>query len=146
MNKRIGTILAVLLFNFFLAGVFLGEAQGENLAENKEETVKIEEKTQKSTPFHKLGRGLKNIVIAPLEIPWAMAETGKDNPFAGITIGALEGVGNCITRMTAGVVESVLFPFPLYDRPMYDLSLGETILRDKNLREAFDVRESREER
>lgn len=80
-----------------------------------------------ANPLYKFGRGLGNIIIAPVEVPMAMASEAKKNPLLGLLTGPVAGVVNCVTRMTAGVVELITFPVPPYDRPLYDKSLGETV-------------------
>jgi len=78
-------------------------------------------------PLNKLGRGLGNIIIAPLEIPVSMINDAKKNPLLGLIIGPITGAINCLTRATAGVIELVTFPVPPYNQPLYDKSLGETV-------------------
>ncbi|MCK4262060.1 exosortase system-associated protein, TIGR04073 family [bacterium] len=81
-----------------------------------------------ANPLHKIGRGLKNIVIAPVEIPVGIVNWSKDrNPFVGLVIGPVAGAVNCVTRATAGVVEVITFPLPPYNQPLYERELGETI-------------------
>jgi len=80
-----------------------------------------------ASPLNKLGRGLGNIIIAPLEIPVSMVSGAKKNPFLGLIGGPITGAINCITRATAGVIELVTFPMPPYNQPIYDKSLGETV-------------------
>ncbi len=78
--------------------------------------------------LHKIGRGFKNIVIAPVEIPTGIVTWSKDhNPFVSLVIGPVAGAVNCVTRATAGVVEIVTFPLPPYNQPLYERELGETI-------------------
>lgn len=81
-----------------------------------------------ANPLHKIGRGFKNIVIAPVEIPAGiLAWSKKHNPFVGLVIGPVAGAVNCVTRAAAGVVEIVTFPLPPYNQPLYERELGETI-------------------
>jgi putative exosortase-associated protein (TIGR04073 family) len=80
--------------------------------------------------LHKAGRGLKNVVISPVEVPVGVAEWSKEDPLHGLTMGVASGVVNCLTRMTAGVIEFLTSPFPPYDEPVYDNDLGETIWGD----------------
>ncbi|NOX97678.1 MAG: exosortase system-associated protein, TIGR04073 family [Nitrospirae bacterium] len=82
---------------------------------------------QAANPFNKVGRGLGNIVIAPVEIPVSMVSEAKKNPLLGLVIGPIIGAVNCVTRATAGIVELVTFPVPPYDQPLYEKDLGETV-------------------
>ena len=77
--------------------------------------------------LHKAGRGLKNIIISPVEIPVSTAEWTKEDPLHGLIVGLPTGFVNCVTRMTAGVIEFITSPFPPYDEPIYDNEFGETI-------------------
>lgn len=63
----------------------------------------------------KLGRGVCNVVTAPLELirtPYLV--TQQDGSMAGATIGLIQGFGAVVSRELAGVVEMVTFflPFP----------------------------------
>ncbi len=78
-------------------------------------------------PGDKLGRGLMNISVAPLEIPVSMVNEAKKNPLFGLFFGPVIGAVNCVTRLGAGVVELITFAVPPYDQPIYDKELGETI-------------------
>ena len=78
--------------------------------------------------FHKAGRGLKNICLAPIEIPAGIATYSKDhNPFTALIVGPVAGLVNCATRAMAGVVEIIISPLPPYNQPLYDRELGETL-------------------
>ncbi len=81
-----------------------------------------------ASPLHKIGRGFKNIGIAPVEIPAGIVSYSKEhNPFVALIIGPVAGTVNCVTRATAGVIEIITFPLPPYNQPLYERELGETI-------------------
>lgn len=89
--------------------------------------VPLAPEAKAASPVHKMGRGLRNIIIAPLEIPVSMVSEAKKNPFLGLITGPVTGAINCVTRIVAGVVELITFPVPPYDQPLYDKALGETV-------------------
>lgn len=64
--------------------------------------------------IRKLGRGVANIVTAPLELlrgPHFVGE--EDGGFAGATVGLGLGVKNMVWRAVGGVIEIVTFPIPI---------------------------------
>ena len=108
MKGSLGKVLATGIIVAILLGGLVSEARADNAA-------------------HKVGRGLKNVGIAPAEIPVAIVNWSADkNPFVGLVVGPVAGLVNCVTRITAGVVEIITFPVPPYDRPLYERELGET--------------------
>ena len=69
-------------------------------------------------PVEKLGRGIANVAVGPLEIlirGWDV--TQELGGIAGITYGPLKGVAYCIAREVVGVIDIVTFPVPLPDCP-----------------------------
>jgi len=76
-------------------------------------------------PLSRLGRGLSNILLSPLEIPATMLRVGGEyNAFFGIWAGALEGLGNGLVRLSAGALEALTFPIPSDGLPLYNKRLG----------------------
>ncbi|MFW6163608.1 MAG: hypothetical protein ACODAJ_12625, partial [Planctomycetota bacterium] len=64
-------------------------------------------------PCARVGRGIKNIVLSPFEVPATMRRVAHErDPFLGLWAGGLEGLGNGISRLTAGAIELVLAPLP----------------------------------
>lgn len=77
-------------------------------------------------PCARVGRGVKNILLSPFEIPATMRRVAhKRDPFFGLWAGGLEGIGNGISRLTAGVVELVLAPLPGKTLPLYAKEVGQ---------------------
>lgn len=65
-------------------------------------------------PAKKLGRGLVNILTGWVELPKNIYQTSAEsNPFAGITIGLVKGLGMTVVRTGAGIYDTATFPFPL---------------------------------
>lgn len=64
--------------------------------------------------FHKLGRGVVNVLTGWVEIPKNIAkEWRKTDPFTGTIIGLFKGLGWGIARTFAGFYEVISFPFPV---------------------------------
>jgi putative exosortase-associated protein (TIGR04073 family) len=62
----------------------------------------------------KLGRGVGNILTGWIEIPKNVYDTSlESNVFAGLTLGAVKGIGKTVMRTAIGAYETVTFPFPL---------------------------------
>lgn len=77
-------------------------------------------------PLARLVRGLKDVVLSPVEIPATMRRVAYEkDPFTGVWAGGLEGVGNGLSRLFAGVVEVVSSPVPGNTLPLYTKKLGE---------------------
>lgn len=133
MNTPLRRILAVgVVVAVVLAGLVwqAGTAEAGGLKGELEETgaEKLSYKVKQPGPVHKFARGLKNIILAPVEVPAGIATySKKNNPFITLFIGPLFGAGNSLTRAVAGVAEIISFPLPPYDRPFYDLELGQSL-------------------
>lgn len=66
-------------------------------------------------PTRKLGRGLNNIALAPLEVPYQIAKVNdKDGGSAAVTYGVVKGGSLAVKRLIFGVYETLTFPAPLY--------------------------------
>ncbi len=64
--------------------------------------------------FHKLGRGVVNVLTGWLEIPKQTAkEWRRTDPFTGTVLGLIKGLWLGIARTFAGFYEIISFPFPI---------------------------------
>jgi putative exosortase-associated protein (TIGR04073 family) len=64
--------------------------------------------------FHKLGRGLLNVLTGWLEVPKSVADTWrKTDPFTGMVIGSVKGVAWTWARTCTGLYDVITFPFPV---------------------------------
>lgn len=64
--------------------------------------------------FHKLGRGIVNVLTGWVEIPKNIAHEWRETePFTGTIIGLIKGIGWTFARTFAGVYEIISFPFPV---------------------------------
>jgi putative exosortase-associated protein (TIGR04073 family) len=78
-------------------------------------------------PLARLGRGLKDVLISPFELPATIRRVAVEkDPFTGLWAGGLEGIGNGLSRLTAGLVEIASSPIPSTTMPLYTKKLGET--------------------
>lgn len=67
-----------------------------------------------SKMFHKLGRGVSNVLLGWVEIPKNVArEWHRTEPFTGTIVGVIKGFGWGIARTIAGFYEVISFPFPI---------------------------------
>lgn len=63
--------------------------------------------------LHKLGRGLHDVVLSPIEVPRLIyKEFELNGPVASIFAGPFEGLGYMVRRLLVGVYEVVTFPIP----------------------------------
>ncbi len=64
-------------------------------------------------PLGRLVRGVRDVVISPLEIPATMRRVAAEGDAAvGLLAGGAEGIGNGLMRLAGGVVEIVSCPIP----------------------------------
>lgn len=79
-----------------------------------------------SGPLSRLLRGLKDIVISPLEFPATIRRVAHErNPCFAACAGSAEGCGNFLVRLLSGAVELVTFPIPGDFYPLEPRRLGE---------------------
>jgi len=92
----------------------------------------VTEPPQKLRFLGKLGNGVRNIIISPLDVPFTIARHASDtgNPVIGAVSGSLEGVVNGAVRLFAGALELVTSPVPGKRYPLYDRDLGERCIRE----------------
>lgn len=64
--------------------------------------------------FHKLGRGVTNVLTGWVEIPKQIArEWTRTDPITGTIVGACKGVVVAVARTFVGAYEVISFPFPV---------------------------------
>ena len=86
----------------------------------------VEPRLPATGPLARAGRGIRNIVLSPFEIPATMRRVATErDPFFGLWAGGAEGVGNCLSRLIAGVVELATAPVPGHSLPFYTKKVGE---------------------
>jgi len=79
------------------------------------------------TIFTKLGRGIGNIILSPIEIPVTSFNVSAETDVSvGLTVGIIAGAAAGAERAVAGAVDIVTFLFPPYDRPIITFSLGKS--------------------
>ncbi|MBI3458041.1 MAG: exosortase system-associated protein, TIGR04073 family [Candidatus Rokubacteria bacterium] len=65
-------------------------------------------------PVRKLGRGLANVALGVLEVPFRISAVYRDHGVGAAAFwGPLAGIQAAATRIVAGAVEAVTFPLPL---------------------------------
>lgn len=119
--RRIALLAALVAFAAS-APLAVSARSGDDLARENTEINKM---------FHKLGRGVSNVLLGWLEIPKTISqEWRKTEPFTGTIVGAIKGTGWAVARTLTGVYEIVTFPFPLphgYDPIMYPEFITPTV-------------------
>jgi len=81
-------------------------------------TVVFAESTYYDNITHKLGRGISNVVLCPVELCRSLDYKIQEHGFfAGTAIGTLHGVGRIIGRALTGAFDIVTFlvPVPTFD-------------------------------
>ena len=79
------------------------------------------------TIFTKLGRGIGNLIMAPIEIPVTLFNVSAETDvLIGIPLGAIAGTVGGIERGVAGVIDVGTFIFPPYDKPLITFELGKS--------------------
>lgn len=64
--------------------------------------------------MHKLGRGLSNVLTGWLEIPKQIGKSSREtDPFTGVLVGSIKGIGWTFARTATGFFEVATFPFPV---------------------------------
>lgn len=72
-----------------------------------------------NSPMNKLDRGVVNTATFWAEIPADIAKVSKEkDPFAGCTLGVVQGTFNAIVRGFTGVFDMVTFFAPPYNKPL----------------------------
>lgn len=103
--RKIFTLLGVL-------AIFAVSAPTTAPAQSDEDVYR--ENTEINQMFHKLGRGISNVLLGWVEIPKNVAEGWRETePFTGTIVGTVKGVGWAVARTVAGFYEVVSFPFPV---------------------------------
>lgn len=85
--------------------VYAASSSDEDIYRENSEVQKI---------FHKLGRGVVNLLTGWVEIPKTVAkEWRRTDPFTGTVMGLVKGIVWAVARTFAGFYEIISFPFPV---------------------------------
>lgn len=105
--------LPAVLFLAFALGLMALAPTTSYAARTTEEDV-YRENTDIQKIFHKLGRGIVNVLTGWVEIPKNVAQEWREtDPFTGTVLGLVKGVGWAVARTFAGFYEVISFPFPV---------------------------------
>jgi len=71
-------------------------------------------------PLGRLVRGVRDVIISPLEIPATMRRVAAadGNAAYGVFAGGCEGIGNGLMRLVGGFVAIISFPIPSDTLPL----------------------------
>jgi putative exosortase-associated protein (TIGR04073 family) len=74
------------------------------------------------SPVNKLGRGILNLSTFYLEVPASIMRVSKEktNGFYGATVGTFQGFFTALYRGGVGLVDTVTFLAPPYNKPLMD--------------------------
>jgi len=82
-------------------------------------------------PIKKFFIGAGHTVFSPIEIPMSVSKmTNTYGPSWGLTVGPVNGTLSFLERMTAGIVDTLTFYVPYWERPVLNRPFGETELTD----------------
>jgi putative exosortase-associated protein (TIGR04073 family) len=111
LPKIVNALLAVFIAVFMMAAPV---AQNMASAQPMASTELERENSDINKMFHKLGRGVVNVLTGWVEIPKTIAkEWTKTDPITGTVTGAFKGVVVAIARTFVGFYEVISFPFPV---------------------------------
>lgn len=102
-------LIALLLVGLFSVGAFADDISREQSTAGKF--------------LHKLGRGITNMLTGWIEIPKNIAVNWeKTDPFTGLIVGSIKGIGWSWTRTVSGLYDVFTFPFPVPEnyRPLME--------------------------
>ncbi|HNV85492.1 MAG TPA: exosortase system-associated protein, TIGR04073 family [Candidatus Omnitrophota bacterium] len=89
-------------------------------AQASEDSAAVLEGTYSEKISDKLGRGVENLFVGWLEIPYEIRKVSKEkNAWQGATVGFGKGIAYTVGRMATGVYEIVTFPYP--QEPIFPL-------------------------
>ncbi len=96
----------------FLAGIItLDPSEDDYQSYGTKQLDKDYDTIQGTTPFHRLGRGVSNLLFGFWEIPQNMMDATRDQgPAAGFAYGLFRGLGHFVVREVTGVWEIITFP------------------------------------
>ena len=71
------------------------------------------ESSEVDSMMNKLGRGISNVLTGWVEIPKQVGKSVRElDPFTGLVVGTVKGIGWGYARTVTGVYEVLTFPFP----------------------------------
>ena len=96
---------AVVIMVIVLCGLLVSAASADDLSRSRTDANKM---------MHKLGRGIVNVLTGWMEVPKNISvEWKKSDPFSGIVMGTVKGLGWTLGRTMSGAYDVVTFPLPI---------------------------------
>lgn len=119
MKKLIPALcVIVLIFGFICVGYCEREGDGGTVITLPAFQVDRDQIPYESKPINKLERGVINIATFWMELPAEVAKVTKEqDPAAGVTIGAVNGVITSAVRGLTGIYDTFTFFLPSYTKP-----------------------------
>ena len=131
--KKTVLVLGVLMFMGFMVGsVFCEEGRADYSRSLDKDKIDY-----RNSPLNKLGRGVINTASCWAEIPAeAIKVTQAKDPLIGVTLGVAQGTVTGILRGITGIVDTLTFFVPPYNKPKMKPEYALTGL-DKKFKEYF---------
>ena len=92
-----------------------------------------------AVPIMRIGRGVTNIAISPLELPTTMWRVAEEFDEFGYGAGVVQGLFNTGHRLIWGAGEACTFFFIFEPDPAYDRPLGERVIFRDNYRQVVQL-------
>jgi len=121
MVRKLAVGIMVLAFMFSLVPVLYAHScdSGDMACLDTDNALDSDYISYDNTPVRKLTRGVTNTAFCWAEIPADVAKTSKaTDPILGVTYGAVKGVFTGVTRGLLGIVDTLTFFVPPYDKPL----------------------------
>lgn len=98
----------VLALVIVLCALFAGNAAADDMARSQ---------TQAASMMHKFGRGVVNVLTGWIEVPKNISKEIKEtDPFSGVVVGTVKGIGWGWGRTFTGVYDVFTSPLPIPEK------------------------------
>lgn len=116
--RNIVLVISILVLIFSLTAYVHAESADNKETDTSGVILDTNDVSYATTPLNKLSRGLINTATCWVEIPADVAKVSKEtNPALGLTYGVAQGVVTGLVRGFSGLVDTVTFLIPPYNKP-----------------------------
>lgn len=112
---RLPKLLTLLMAILTIGALTLAPVSAQQVSAQSVASTELErENSDINKMFHKLGRGVVNVLTGWIEIPkQTAAEWRRTDPFTGTVLGVIKGSAFAVARTFVGFYEVISFPFPI---------------------------------